>query len=84
MQLDLFPFQVEVEALDPRAAIGARTGVEHLFRVRVNAGEAPHLVYHDRHGWYCEVHGKGCTAVGAVLRILPGHPAEGSLERGRR
>jgi hypothetical protein len=37
--------------------------VEHLVRVRLRPNDAPHLVFHDRHGWYCESHGPSCHAV---------------------
>lgn len=62
-QLDLFPVAPVVEILDPRAFVGARTGVEHLVRVRPRKNDTPHLVFHDRHGWYCETHGPQCPAV---------------------
>ncbi len=67
VQIDLFPERPSVERLDPRANVGPRTGVEDLVRVRLRAVEAPHLVFHDRHGWYCEAHGATCPAV-AVAR----------------
>jgi hypothetical protein len=62
-QLDLFPVKPVVDVLDARAIVGPRTGVEHLVRVRLRPNDAPHLVFHDRHGWYCEAHGPGCGAV---------------------
>jgi hypothetical protein len=43
--------------------VGVQTGVEHLVRVRSRPNDAPHLVFHDRHGWYCESHGAQCAAV---------------------
>lgn len=61
-QLELFPDPVVVESADPRAAIGPRTRVRALYRVRIGTG-AVHLVFDDRHGWYCEEHGPGCPAV---------------------
>ena len=67
VQIDLFPERPSVERLDPRANVGPRTGVEDLVRVRLRAVEAPHLVFHDRHGWYCEAHGATCPA-GAIAR----------------
>lgn len=67
VQIDLFPDRPSVERLDPRANVGPRTGVEELVRVRLRAVEAPHLVFHDRHGWYCEAHGATCPAV-AIAR----------------
>lgn len=62
-QLDFFPVTPVVDVLDPRAVVGARTAVEHLVRVRPRANDTPHLVFHDRHGWYCETHGAHCPAV---------------------
>jgi hypothetical protein len=62
-QLDLFPVRPVVDVLDARAVVGPRTGVEHLVRVRLRPNDAPHLVFHDRHGWYCEAHGPSCHAV---------------------
>ena len=62
-QLDLFPVTPVVEVLDPKAMVGVQTGVEHLVRVRPRPNDTPHLVYHDRHGWYCEQHGPLCGAV---------------------
>lgn len=62
-QLDLFPVKPVVDVLDAKAIVGPRTGVEHLVRVRPRPNDAPHLVFHDRHGWYCEAHGPSCHAV---------------------
>lgn len=62
-QFDLFPVIPVVEKLDPKRAIGARTAVQDVVRVRIRPNEAPHLVFHDRHGWYCEAHGVHCNAV---------------------
>ena len=66
-QLDLFPVTPVVDVLDPRAIVGAGTGVMHLVRVRPRANDTPHLVYHDRHGWYCETHGPQCPSVRLAL-----------------
>lgn len=62
-QLDLFPVVPVVDVLDPRVIVGAQTGVEHLVRVRLRPNDAPHLIFHDRHGWYCEAHGPACFTV---------------------
>ena len=62
-QMDLFPVAPVIDILDPLAVVGARTGVEHLVRVRPRPNDAPHMVFHDRHGWYCEQHGAQCAAV---------------------
>lgn len=63
MQFDLFPVKPLIERLDARAIVGPRSAVEHLVRVRYRPNDAPHLVFHDRHGWYCEEHGPACRAV---------------------
>jgi hypothetical protein len=63
VQFDLFPVKPVVDVLDARAIVGPRTGVEDLVRVRLRPNDAPHLVFHDRHGWYCESHGPSCHAV---------------------
>lgn len=62
-QFDLFPVRPVIELLDARSIVGPRTAVEHLIRVRLRPNDAPHLVFHDRHGWYCEAHGPTCHAV---------------------
>lgn len=62
-QFDLFPVKPVVDVLDARAVVGPRTGVEHLVRVRLRPNDAPHLIFHDRHGWYCEAHGPTCHTV---------------------
>lgn len=66
-QMELFPVVPVVERLDARTLVGPRTGVEHLVRVRWQPEPGPHLVFHDRHGWYCQEHGPTCRAV-AVAR----------------
>lgn len=62
-QFDLFPVRPVVDVLDPVTVVGPRTAVEHLVRVRLRPNDAPHLIFHDRHGWYCEAHGPSCAAV---------------------
>lgn len=62
-QLDLFPERPIIEILDPRQTIGPATAVQDLARVRIRPSESPHLVFHDRHGWYCETHGPRCPSV---------------------
>lgn len=56
---------VRVRSLDPWRMCGPGTSVERLIRVdeRVDGGIEAHLVFLDRHGWYCE-HGRTCHAVG--------------------
>lgn len=58
---------VKVRALDPVAKCGPATSVEQLFRVdeQSNGQATVHLVFFDRHGWYC-VHGPRCAAVSDV------------------
>jgi hypothetical protein len=60
---------VRIRALDPRSKCGAGTSVEHLFRVdeMIDGAARTHLVFFDRHGWYCE-HGRSCPAVDDVRR----------------
>ncbi|MDB4907160.1 MAG: hypothetical protein JWO05_1944 [Gemmatimonadetes bacterium] len=50
--------------LDPVRKCGPATSVERLIRVveKKDAEVVNHLVFLDRHGWYCE-HGRGCPAV---------------------
>jgi hypothetical protein len=57
--------RVTVKALDPLRKCGAATTVQLLFRVdeTVDGRLTTHLVFFDRHGWYCE-HGRNCPAVG--------------------
>lgn len=56
--------RVEVKELDPKRKCGHRTTVERMYRVieRVDGSVTNHLVFLDRHGWYC-VHGRTCAAV---------------------
>ena len=60
---------VKIKALDPFEMCGPRTSVVHLLRVdeREEGSSAVHLVFFDRHGWYCE-HGPACRAVEDVRR----------------
>jgi hypothetical protein len=66
---------LQIRKLDPMRICGDRTSVIQLFRVdeaAVAVGKAAgsrqvHLVFNDRHGWYCE-HGRSCHAVSAVMR----------------
>jgi hypothetical protein len=57
--------RVAVKSLDPMRKCGPNTTVELLYRVdeTVDGRSTPHLVFFDRHGWYCE-HGRTCPAVG--------------------
>ena len=58
---------VKVRQLDPLVKCGPSTSVEQLFRVdeEANGHMTVHLVFLDRHGWYC-VHGPRCVAVADV------------------
>ena len=53
-----------VKPLDPLQKCGAGTSVQSLYRVdeTVDGSLRFHLVFNDRHGWYCE-HGRNCPAV---------------------
>lgn len=62
VQLALFPEAVDVRPLDARAVAGARTRVRGVWQVRYEREAAPHRVFADRHGWYCEEHGPTCRA----------------------
>jgi hypothetical protein len=67
--------RVAVKALDPLRKCGLGTTVQLLYRVdeTVDGRSTPHLVFFDRHGWYCE-HGRNCPAVGHA-RKHKGHIA---------
>ena len=60
---------MRIRELDPRSRCGESTTVMQLFRVDDLPEDPPrvHMVFHDRHGWYCE-HGRECPAVAAVRR----------------
>ena len=66
--------ELQIRELDPLRVCGERTSVVQLFRVdeqlvegKVAGARQVHLVFNDRHGWYCE-HGRSCHAVSAVMR----------------
>jgi hypothetical protein len=50
--------------MDPVEFCGRGTSVTELYRVeeRIDRTRIHHLVFLDRHGWYCE-HGRQCGAV---------------------
>jgi hypothetical protein len=56
--------RVAVKELDPQRKCGVGTSVQFLYRVdeSIDGRSTPHLVFFDRHGWYCE-HGRACPAV---------------------
>ncbi|HEX6534546.1 MAG TPA: hypothetical protein VF041_08110 [Gemmatimonadaceae bacterium] len=60
---------MRIRMLDPQAICGPGTTVMQLYRVDdLPFGDhSTHLVFFDRHGWYCE-HGRECPAVAAVRR----------------
>ena len=64
------PSRFDVEQLDPQRVCGTKTSVERLFRVNEtnDAGARAHLVFFDRHGWYCE-HSADCPAVSHARRF---------------
>ena len=70
--------RVVVKPLEPQAKCGAGTSVQYLFRVdeTVDGRASTHLVFFDRHGWYCE-HGRNCPAVGHAKKYQ-GHIARAS------
>lgn len=74
-QLDFFPSRPIVDRLDPRTVAGPGTAVQAIVRVRLSPGAPPHLVFHDRHGWYCEAHGADCAAV-ALAQSAPVRDAD--------
>lgn len=57
--------RVAIKTLDPVQKCGPGTSVQFLYRVdeSVDGRTTAHLVFFDRHGWYCE-HGRTCPAVG--------------------
>ena len=61
---------VRIKAVDPVHMCGKGTTVTRLFRVeeRLDQDTVHHLVFFDRHGWYCE-HGKQCSAVKDVQKF---------------
>lgn len=64
------PREIFIKALDPLRKCGPNTSVRHMFRVDESIGgahAATHLVFYDRHGWYC-VHGRACQAVEDVRK----------------
>ena len=61
---------VAVKPLDPLRKCGPNTSVQFLYRVdeQVDGRSTAHLVFFDRHGWYCE-HGRTCPAVGHARKF---------------
>ena len=63
--------KVRISEKDPARMCGKGTSVERVFRVEegVEKAKVLHLVFFDRHGWYCE-HGAHCQAVTDVRKFL--------------
>lgn len=66
---------VRIREMDPIDKCGKGTTVTRLYRVeeRLDQTTIHHLVFFDRHGWYCE-HGKACGAVGDVQKFTRSKP----------
>jgi hypothetical protein len=62
--------KVRIRAMDPTELCGKATSVTALYRVEetLERTKIHHLVFFDRHGWYCE-HGKQCSAVRDVQKF---------------
>lgn len=68
-----------VRALDPQRKCGLGTSVQRLYRVNEESADGevrPHLVFFDKHGWYCE-HGRDCPAVRPAKQF-----GDGARQRG--
>jgi hypothetical protein len=61
---------VRIRSMNPVQKCGKGTSVTQLFRVQeqIDRTRIHHLVFFDRHGWYCE-HGKQCGAVKDVQKF---------------
>jgi hypothetical protein len=66
---------VRIREMDPTDKCGKGTTVTRLYRVdeRLDQSTIRHLVFFDRHGWYCE-HGKACGAVSDVQKFMRSKP----------
>jgi hypothetical protein len=62
---------VRIVEKDPWQLCGKGTSVERVFRVdeKTQKAKIMHLVFFDRHGWYCE-HGAQCPAVSDVKKFI--------------
>lgn len=60
---------MRIRELDPQKRCGTGTTVTQLYLVDrlPNDPGVQHLVFFDRHGWYC-VHGRDCPAVQAAQK----------------
>ncbi len=61
---------ISIREMDPLEMCGKGTTVTRLYRVaeRLDQSRIHHLVFFDRHGWYCE-HGKQCSVVKDVQKF---------------
>jgi hypothetical protein len=61
---------VRIRPMDPIEKCGKGTSVTRMYRVeeRLDQTRINHLVFFDRHGWYCE-HGKQCSVVKDVQKF---------------
>jgi hypothetical protein len=61
---------VRIRPMDPIGKCGKGTSVTQMYRVeeRLDQIRVNHLVFFDRHGWYCE-HGKQCSVVEDVQKF---------------
>jgi hypothetical protein len=66
---------VLIRPIDPIEKCGKGTSVTRLYRVeeRLDQTRINHLVFFDRHGWYCE-HGKQCSVVKDVQKFTRSKP----------
>lgn len=61
---------IKIRQMDPLEMCGKGTTVTQLYRVAESLDQIRihHLVFFDRHGWYCE-HGKQCSVVKDVQKF---------------
>jgi hypothetical protein len=61
---------VRIRPMDPIEKCGKGTSVTQMYRVeeKLDQTRISHLVFFDRHGWYCE-HGKQCSVVKDVQKF---------------
>jgi hypothetical protein len=61
---------LKIKPMNPAEKCGRGTTVTQLYRVeeRLDDSRIHHLVFFDRHGWYCE-HGKQCGVVKDVQKF---------------
>jgi hypothetical protein len=62
--------KVRIRPMDPIQKCGKGTTVTQLYHVEetLDLTRIHHLVFFDRHGWYCE-HGKQCSVVKDVQKF---------------